>query len=71
MTAPLHEMPASIELTWAQYRLVLQALFDAEEEFLRWGPAREALVVRLRDALEVLIHSVWPEIGEIDDEGTV
>ncbi|MBL8775285.1 MAG: hypothetical protein JNK12_05120 [Acidimicrobiales bacterium] len=71
MTGPLYEMPASIELTWAEYRLIMRALFDAEDEFTRWGPAYGALLGRAREALEVLLHRVWPELGEIDDGGTV
>lgn len=71
LTGPLYEMPTSIELTWAEYRTVLRALFDAEDEIVRWGPGFDSLVARVREALEVLLHKVWPELGEIDDEGTV
>lgn len=71
MTGPIYEMPASVELMWAEYRLVIRALYDAEDEFMRWEPTYDALVGRVREALEVLLHLVWPELGEIDDGGTV
>jgi len=71
VTGPIYEMPASVELSWAEYRLVIRALYDAEDEFMRWEPAYDALVGRVREALEVLLHLVWPELGEIDEGGTV
>lgn len=71
LTGPLYEMPASIELTWTEYRIVMRALFNAEDELTRWGPRFDSLVAHVRKALAVLLHQVWPELGEIDDEGTV
>lgn len=71
MTGPVYEMPESIELSWAEYRVVIRALDDTEAELSRSGPAYEALLRRVRHALRVLIHRVWPELGEAGDDGTV
>lgn len=71
MSGPLYEMPASIELTWAEYRLVAQALDDAEHELARLGPAYAALVGRVRAALQLVLRLVWPDLGTIDDGGTI
>lgn len=71
MTGPAYEMPESIELSWADYRLVIRALDDTEDELSRSGPAHESLLRRVREALHVMIHRVWPELGETDDDGTV
>ncbi len=71
MTGPLYEMPSSIELTWADYRLVAQALDDAEHALDLLGPPYEALLARIRAALELVLRMVWPDLGAIDDEGTI
>lgn len=71
VTGPLFEMPASVELTWAEYRLVIRALDDAEMEVEGWGSAYDDLLGRIREALQVLLLRVWPDLGDIDDGGTI
>jgi hypothetical protein len=64
-------MPESIELTWVEYRLVAQALDDAENELARVEPATSPLLTRVREALRLVLRLVWPDLGAIDDEGTL
>lgn len=71
LTGPLYEMPTSIELTWADYRLVAQALDDAEHALDRLGPPYEALLTRIRAALALVLRLIWPDLGVIDDDGTI
>jgi hypothetical protein len=70
MSEPLHEMPASIELSRAEYRAqhaALEAALDVVDRFPEvdaTGTVRD----QIERALRGLLRRIWPYLEELDDD---
>lgn len=70
MTDRLYDMPDTIELEWAEYRLVVRALEHAEALIESIAPDGSPELERIQTALRLLLARIWPDLGTLDDGGT-
>ena len=69
MTDRLYDMPDTIELAWAEYRLVVLALEHAEALIESFEPDASPELERIQTALRLLLRRIWPDLGTLDDGG--
>ncbi len=65
MDEPLARLPDRIELDLGEVRIVLSALDEGVAAVPRDSEARSSL----RAAVRLLTTKLWPELGELLDEG--
>ena len=70
MTDRLYDMPDTIELEWAEYRLVVRALEHAEALIESSQPGESPELERIQTALRLLLARIWPDLGTLDDGGS-
>ena len=69
MTDRRYDMPDTIELEWAEYRLVVRALEHAEALIESFEPDESPELERIQIALRLLLARIWPDLGTLDDGG--
>lgn len=69
MTDRFYDMPDTIELAWAEYRLVVRALEHAEALIESFEPDESPELERIQTALRLLLARIWPDLGTLDDGG--